>query len=198
MTSESKKRLLVAGILAAGLLIITVLTETKNGFSPDTVTITFTGYTNFPGNTLPYGLFVVSNQTAGDIRWRDDWEEAAGDSDHWARTIDSRFPQNCRFDPVLKCGKSFSIAVGELPVAREPYNSDPNGRWRFTLAYVPNSFKVRMVDYGFAHHISWRIGSFSLLNDQKVLDPANDIEIHSIWLEKRNRLPADPVKPLSK
>ena len=198
MTLESKKRLLVAGILAVGLLIITVLSEIKHGFSPNTVNITFTGYTNFPGNTLPYGLFVVSNQTTSDIRWRGDWEEAEGDSDHWARIIDSRFPQNSRFDPILKRGESYSIAVGELLTAREPYDSNPNGRWRFALAYVPNSFKQRMVDYGFAHHISWRIGSFLLLNDQKVLDPANNIEIHSVWLEKRNRLPVDPIKPLSK
>ena len=160
------------------LLFLTIFSFRSN--SPSTaraIAMTVLGYTNPAGSHVRFAVFAVSNQAPYAVRWRGDWVEVEGTPYHKARIVNSSLP-GFTYSPVLKMGESLRLAVGE------PSDLAETGRWRFSMSFSRYSAPERWLDFSFRHKLPLRLGPLVLVDEQRILNPSNHVNVSSVWLTK--------------
>jgi hypothetical protein len=160
-------------VLIAALALIVASLTARHGPSKGGVVLSFSGYTNPPNRTSRFALFSISNQDSSPIVWRGRWVEVEGSQYLKAPVINSNLPF---FNgPTLGRGRSLTVAIGE-PLEE--------GRWRFSVLWGRYTLKVRLLDFASKHNLRTRIGRFSFLDAQQILNPTNYMTNSSTWLTK--------------
>ena len=70
------------------------------------------------------------------------------------------------------------VAVGE------PFDCEPNGRWRFAMPFSRYTWKERWLEQGFRHNTLLRFNKVLGVDDQRILNPSNHVNVASAWLTK--------------
>lgn len=164
-------------VIAGALSILGWLGGTAQTQRTSAITISFLGFTNFPGNKLRYARFEISNPGLSDVRVWGWWSEVQSNRYKLAPVIDSRMTE-CRFIPVLKSKAVLTNVIGQpsdLPFA-EP--------WRFVLAYSQYTVSGRWLDLAWRHPWMGRLGAQRFVDSQRILSPTNQMTAASPWLKR--------------
>ena len=169
-----RNRLLILLLLLIPLIVLLVSLLNRQVSNSRSVSLSFIGFTNLPGNTTRFALFSISNQAPATIRLRDNWVEIEGSPDHHAEIINPKLP--CRITPTLESGNSLTIAVGD---------PDEGNRWRLVMMRSRHyGWKERWLDLALDRNWPIGIGRFSLIDSQQILDQTNFVTDSSIWISK--------------
>jgi hypothetical protein len=170
------KRWTLLAALAAVLLAAFLSLSRGPRAAASAVATTFIGYTNLPGDHLRFALFSVSNRAPYAVRWRGSWVEVEGNPRHKAETINPSLPGFTR-RTTLKSGVAMTLAIGE------PFYDGESGRWRFAMLYERDTWGARWMDFSTRHNLPLRLRG-ALVDEQRVLNPSNDVTVTTAWLAK--------------
>lgn len=169
----ARYRWLLVLVLVAGLVLLLGSLAARRRPGKRGVIISFSGYTNLPNNAMRFALFSISNQDSSAIVWRGSWVEVEGSPNHKAPGMNPNLPFFAA--PTLRSGGALAVAIGE-PLEE--------GRWRFSVLSGRYALKVRLLDFASKHKLPTRVGRFSFLDAQQILNPTNYVTNSSAWLTK--------------
>jgi hypothetical protein len=78
---------------------------------------------------------------------------------------------------VLKAQETLQFAIGE-PVADDP------GRWRFVTSFSRYTLGARWLDFSYRHKLPPWLNRIVLVDQQRILNPSNNVESATAWLAK--------------
>ena len=129
----------VIALLIAGAILLLIVTKPS---TPASLSVSFTGYTNLPNNSLRFALFTLANSDRLPLRWRGVATEVEGDNNLKAPIVNSSLPW-ITLTP-LKTGGSMTLAVGE------PLDGE---RWRVQLRFSRCTIKERLYQFAIVHRV---------------------------------------------
>jgi len=168
-----QRRWLLALVLIAAPVLLVVSLTAKRQSGTGGLVLSFVGYTNLPNNATRFALFSMRNQAPLPIRWRGNWVELEGSQYNNAPVINPSLPFFS--NPMMKRGGELTVAIGE-PLEE--------GRWRFAVLWSPYGLKERALDFAMKHRLPTRIGRWSVIDAQQILNPTNFVTNSSTWLAK--------------
>jgi len=163
------------GLLAV-LLVGMVLSRSNRTATAGAIAISLGGYTNSPTGRR-FALFAVSNHAGYAARWRNDWVEIEGTSNHQGRITNPGLPGST-YAPVLKAGETLMLAVGE------PNGASDFSPWRFAMSYSRYTMRERWLEFSRRNKLPVGVGPFVVVDAQQILSPSNRITVTTEWLTK--------------
>ena len=148
--------------IAAGIFLLAKFSSS----APDSLAISFTGYTNPPNTQLRFAVFSIVNRDRWPVRWRGIATELEGDHNLKASVFNPSLPS---IQPwPVKSGDLVTVAVGE------PLDL---GKWRVQLQFSRCTLKERLYQFVINHRVPSALSRF-------VPDDPPIFKTNSLWLTR--------------